>query len=151
MPSSHLILCRPLLLLSPSPPAPASESFPMSQLFAWGGQKVLCNSTHFIPLVVCLCFLLVLWACFRTVVLKSLSSNSNVWTSSEISSVQSLSHVWLFATPRTAEHQAALSVTNSQSLLTLMSIKWVMPSNLLILCGSLLFLPSVFLPIYFIP
>jgi len=36
MPSSHLILCRPLLLL---PPIPASESFPMSQLFAWGGQR----------------------------------------------------------------------------------------------------------------
>ena len=37
MPSSHLILCRPLLLLPPS--LPASESFPMSQLFAWGGQS----------------------------------------------------------------------------------------------------------------
>ena len=37
MPSSHLILCRPLLLLPPIPPA--SESFPMSQLFAWGGQS----------------------------------------------------------------------------------------------------------------
>ena len=36
MPSNHLILCRPLLLL---PPIPASESFPMSQLFAWGGQR----------------------------------------------------------------------------------------------------------------
>ena len=38
MPSSHLILCRPLFLL-PSIPPPASESFPMSQLFAWGGQS----------------------------------------------------------------------------------------------------------------
>ena len=38
MPSSHLILCRPLLLLPPIPPA--SESFPMSQLFAWGGQSI---------------------------------------------------------------------------------------------------------------
>ena len=38
MPSSHLILCRPLLLLTPS--LPASESFPMSRLFAWGGQSI---------------------------------------------------------------------------------------------------------------
>ena len=39
MPSSHLILGRPLLLLPPTPPPPASESFPMSQIFAWGGQS----------------------------------------------------------------------------------------------------------------
>ena len=51
------------------------------------------------------------------------------------SSVQSLSHVQLFATPWTAAHQAFLSITNSQSLLKLMSIKSVMPSNHLILCG----------------
>ena len=44
-------------------------------------------------------------------------------------SVQSLSHVWLFATPWTAAHQASLSITNSRSLLKLMSIKSVMPSN----------------------
>ena len=60
-----------------------------------------------------------------------------------ISSVQSLSRVWLSVTPWTAAHQAFLSVTNSQSLLKLMSIEWVMPSNHLILCHSLL-LPSVF-------
>ena len=51
------------------------------------------------------------------------------------SSVQSLSHVQLFGTPWTAAHQASLSITNSQSLLKLMSIKSVMPSNHLILCG----------------
>ena len=50
-----------------------------------------------------------------------------------ISSVQSLSHVWLFATPWTAAHQASLSITNSQSLLKLMSIESVMPSKHLIL------------------
>ena len=58
--------------------------------------------------------------------------------------VQSLSRVQLFATPQTAACQASLSVANSQSLLKLMSIKSVMPSNHLILCRPLLLLPSVF-------
>jgi len=57
---------------------------------------------------------------------------------------QSLSHVWLFATPWTATRQASLSITNSRSLFKLMSIESVMPSNHLILCGHLLLLPSVF-------
>ena len=52
--------------------------------------------------------------------------------------VQSLSHVWLFATPWTAAHQASLSFTLSQSLLKLMSIELVMPSKHLILCRPLL-------------
>ena len=60
-----------------------------------------------------------------------------------ISSVQLLSHVWLFVTPWTAAHQASLSITNSRSLLKLMSIELVMPSNHLILCRPLL-PPSVF-------
>ena len=50
----------------------------------------------------------------------------------------------IFATPQTAAHQASLSITNSQCLLKLMSIKSVMPSNQLILCGPLLLLPSIF-------
>ena len=62
-------------------------------------------------------------------------------------SVQSLSCVWLFVTPWTAACQASLSITNSRSLLKFMSIKSVMPSNHLILCHPLLFLPSVFLSI----
>ena len=62
------------------------------------------------------------------------------------SSVQSLSHVRLFVTPWTAAHQASLSITNSWSLLKLMSIESVMPSNHLILCRPLL-PPSVFLSI----
>ena len=66
----------------------------------------------------------------------------------ENSSVQSLSHVQLFATPWTAAHQASLSITNSWSLLKLMSIKLVMPSNHLILCCPLL-LPSIFPSIRF--
>ena len=60
------------------------------------------------------------------------------------SSVQSLSHVRLFATPWTAAHQASLSITNCQSLLKLMSIESVMLSNHLILCCPLLLLPSIF-------
>ena len=60
-----------------------------------------------------------------------------------ISSVQSLSYIWLFATPWTAAHQASLSITDSQSLLKLMSIESVIPSNHLILFCPLL-LPSVF-------
>ena len=59
-------------------------------------------------------------------------------------SVQSLSHVQLFVTPWTAARQAPLSITNSQSLLKLMSIESVMPSNHLILSCPFLLLPSVF-------
>ena len=59
-------------------------------------------------------------------------------------SVQSLSHVELFATPWTTAHQASLSITNSQSLTKLTSIESMMPSNHLILCHPLLLLPSIF-------
>ena len=59
-------------------------------------------------------------------------------------SVQSLSRVRLFATPWSAACQASLSITSSRSLLKLMSIESVMPSNYLILCHSLLFPPSIF-------
>ena len=59
-------------------------------------------------------------------------------------SFQSLSCVQLFVTPWTAACQASLSITNSRSLLKLMSIESVMPSNHLILCHPLLLLPSIF-------
>ena len=62
----------------------------------------------------------------------------------QFSSVRSLSRVRLFATPWTAALQASLSITNSPSLLKLMSIESVMPSNHLILCHPLLLLPSIF-------
>ena len=62
----------------------------------------------------------------------------------QFSSVQLLSHVRLFATPWTTTCQASQSLTNSQSLLKLMSIKLMMPSNHLILCHPLLLLPSIF-------
>ena len=58
--------------------------------------------------------------------------------------VQSLSHVQLFVTPWTAAHQASLSFTISPSLLKLMSIESVVPSNHLVLCHPLLLLPSIF-------
>ena len=60
-----------------------------------------------------------------------------------ISSVQSLSRVWLFATPWIAARQASLFITNFQSLLKLMSIESVMPSSHLILCRPLLLLPPI--------
>ena len=61
-----------------------------------------------------------------------------------INSLQSLSCVWLFATPWTATHQASLSITNSGSLFKFMSIKLVMPSDHVILCCPLFLLPSIF-------
>ena len=62
----------------------------------------------------------------------------------QFSSVQSLNRVWLFVAPWTAACQASLSITNPQSLLKLMSIVLVMPSNHLILCHPFLRLPSIF-------
>ena len=62
----------------------------------------------------------------------------------ELSLVQSLSRARLFVTPWTAAHQASLSITNSGSLLKLMSFKLVILSNHLILCHPLLLLPSIF-------
>ena len=73
--------------------------------------------------------------------LKSLKSNGYI---SLFISVHLLSYVQLFATPWTAAFWASLSFTNSRSLLKLMSIELVMPSNHLILCHPLLLLPSIF-------
>ena len=67
----------------------------------------------------------------------------------KFNSVQLLSHVWLFVTPWTAARQASLSITNSQSLLKLMSIESVMSSNHRILYRPLLLLPSIFPSIRF--
>ena len=68
----------------------------------------------------------------------------NLLNLTKFSSVQSLSHVWLFVTPWTAARQASLSITNSQSWLKLMSINMVMTSNRLIFCRPRLLLPSIF-------
>ena len=90
------------------------------------------------------------WATIHASYFKPLSLGEGVVTEQELTStsyfspVQSISHVRLFVTPWIAAHQASLSITNSQSLLKLMSIELVMPSNHLILCHSLLLLPSMF-------
>ena len=73
-----------------------------------------------------------------------LSEHSTEHIQTYISSVQSLSRVQLLVTPWTAARQASLSITNSWSLLKLMSIESVMPSNHLILCHPLLLLPPIF-------
>ena len=81
--------------------------------------------------------------CPRALALCALLQASNLYWSSIFSSVQSHSHVRLFVTSCTEAHQASLSFTISWSLLELMSIESVMPSNHLLLCGPLL-LPSNF-------
>ena len=75
--------------------------------------------------------------------LKLNSQKTKILASNSISSVQSLSCVWLFPTPWITAHQASLSITNSQSSLKLMSIESLMPSSHLILCRSLLHLPPI--------
>ena len=83
---------------------------------------------------------LLLWSTDSLVVAQGLSCSTAFF----VAAVQSLSHIWCFATPWTAAHQASLSFTLSLSLLKLTSTESVMLSNHLILCRSLLLLPSVF-------
>ena len=71
-------------------------------------------------------------------------TNNKCWRGCQFISVQSLSPVQHFVTPWTAAHQASLSITNSRSLLKLIAIESVMPSNHLILCHPLLLLYSIF-------
>ena len=68
----------------------------------------------------------------------------NIPSQNQFSSVQLLSHVWLFVNPWTAAHRASLSITNSWSLLRLRSVESVMPSNHLILYLTFLVLPIIF-------
>ena len=75
---------------------------------------------------------------------NSLKKTYNMLILQKISSVQSVSRVWLFVTPWTTARQASLSITISQILPKLMSIVSVMPSNHLILCHLLLLLSSIF-------
>ena len=111
-------------------------------------------TSNLLPKTVCSTFLLSfrLW-CIQRILnicwmpntfLGTKDSEMNTYQSLVISSVQSLSRVWLFVTPWTAARQASLSITNSWSLLKLMSIELVMPSNHLILCCPLLLPPSIF-------
>ena len=94
---------------------------------------------HSTPLL----YVLYLWHCltFAAIIIKV----ENCWEKiPQFSSVQSLSCVRLFVTPWTAAHQVSLSITNSRSLLKLISIESVMPSKHLILCCPLLLLSSIF-------
>ena len=70
--------------------------------------------------------------------------NINLTVGCFCQSVQLISHVLLFETPWAVAHQASLSISNSQSLIKLMSIESLMPSNHLILCHPLLLLPTTF-------
>ena len=101
----------------------------------------------------CLCWLYRSSPSFSANNIINLISMSTVWWCPRIESslalqvvvfVQLLNHVWLFATPWTAAHQASLSLNISWSLLKLMSFESEMPANHLILCRSLLLLPSIF-------
>ena len=80
---------------------------------------------------------------FETLLSKHYSCITNV-SKTAFSSVQLLRYVRLFATPWTAARQASLSITNSRSLLKLMPLESVMPSNHLILCCPLFLPPSIF-------
>ena len=87
------------------------------------------------------------WPCLRSRIASDWLPASHGPLTSEHQEVKThflLSCVWPLATPWTAACQASLSITNSRSLLRLMSIKLVMPSNCLILCRSLLLMPSIF-------
>ena len=76
--------------------------------------------------------------------MRSFITKYDVIQISHVVAFQSLSHVWFFVTPRTAGRQASLSFIISQSLLKLISIQLVMPSNHLVLCRPLSLLPSIF-------
>ena len=89
------------------------------------------------------------WLAFSSYIISLLQSK--FYSKFKFQSVQLLSCVWLFATPWTTARQASLSITDSWSLLKLMSITSVMPSNHLILCCPLLLLPSIFLSIRSFP
>ena len=99
----------------------------------WGNVWI-CDQEHIECVCVCVCECEKVWgnAC--------ISMHFIEW----MCLVQLFSCVWLFVTPWTAAHQASRSITNFWSLLKLMSIELVMPSNHLILCRPLLLLPSIF-------
>ena len=146
MPSDHIILCPPISSCPQS--FPASGSFPVSQFFASGGQSIgVSASASVLPMniqdwfplnVLVLVLNNIPWSGCTTFYL-SFDPLKDIF-----SSVQSLSHVCLFATSWTTARQASLFITNSRSLLKLMSSKLVMPSNHLILCCPLFILTSIF-------
>ena len=155
MPSSHLILCHPLLILLPVPPRirvfSNESTLHMRWPKYWSFNFSISPSNEHPGLISFRMDWLDLLAVQGT--LKSLlqhhSFHKLVTIFIFIISVvaQSLSHVWLFVTPWTPAHQASLSFTISQSLLRFKSIESVVPSNHCSLCHPLLLLPSIFLSI----
>ena len=150
--SYHLILCHPLLLPSifPSTRVYSSESaLRIRWPKYWSFSFSFSPSSEYSGLI----SFRIDWFDLLAVqgALKSLLQHHNSKVSRSFllkililfSSVQSLSHVWLFATPWTAARQASLSITNTQSPPKPMSIVLVIPSNQVILCHPLL-LPSIF-------
>ena len=110
----------------------ASIQFPLKKRTSMKQTQITCGYTqlHLVEVrFCCLYFFFSLQYCILTY---------------QFSSFQSLSHVPLFVTPWTAAHQASMSITNSRSLLRLMSIESVMPSDHLILCLLLFFLSLIF-------
>ena len=117
------------------------------QNHAWGGSYYHLHSQDTeIEVRQCTCPATFLGVCRQYSVKRGgVTANSAATAPHQFSSDQSLSCVWLSAqSPWTAARQASLSITNSRSLLKLMSIELVMPSNHLIFCHSLLLQPSIF-------
>ena len=139
MPSSHFILCCPLLLLPST--LPASGSVPMSQLFAlrwpkyWSFSLSFSHSNEQPRLVSFRMDWLDLLA------VREYLINTCIYT---FSSVQSLIHIQLFATPWTAACQASLSITNSWACSNSYPLSLGLPSNKLILCCHILLQSSIF-------
>ena len=84
------------------------------------------------------------WMKLETIIQSEVSQKEKHQYSIQFSSVQSLSRIWIFATPWITARQASLSITNSRSSLRLTFIESVLPSSHLILCHPLLLLPSIF-------
>ena len=99
----------------------------------------LANYTEMLFLI---CFIFIVF--FHSLILFSVSSIFKLHLSHNLSFVQSLSQLQLFVTPWNVALQASLSFTVSWSLLKLMLIELVMPSNHLVLCHAILLLPSIF-------
>ena len=97
-----------------------------------------------IHIVKAMIFLIIMYGCKSWTIKKAGDWRIDVERVVVRVGVQSLSRVQLFATPGTAAHQSSLSFTISWSLLRIMSVESVMPSNHLILCRPLLLLPSIF-------
>ena len=151
MPSSHLILCRPLLLLPPTPPSIRVFSNESTLRMRWpryGSFSFSISPSNEHPGPISFrkdwVDLLVVQGTFKSLLQHHISKASIPWCSAFFT-VQ-LSHSVaskLFVTRWTAARHASLSITNSRSLLKLMPIKSVVPSSHLILCHPLLLLPPV--------